>query len=181
MKKFLLLFLLSLGFLVGCSNESVVTEKTTESGARLDGCDAQVFDINAGQHILSGNVSVQNDFVNLYVTYNANSDWRFKELHLFVGPYANVPTRNGNPVPGRFPYKVNFNQLTSTYTFTIPFTAIAVDQNGCYVVAAHSSMRKVNGNGGVIQSETGWGGYNDFPGNNWARYFNYCKCIGVVQ
>lgn len=180
-----MLSLFSLGFLSGCSNEEINPENTTSTvtvqSARYDQCEPQVFDINAGQHLLSGNVTVSNDNDILTVQYNANTDWRFKELHLYVGPYSGVPLRNGNPIPGKFPYKVSFSQLTSTYTFTIPFSDIDLDPNGCFVIAAHSDMKKINGNGGIIQSETGWGGYSDFPGNNWARYFNYCKCVGTVD
>lgn len=184
MKKIVLALFLT-GFLTGCSNEEVNPENPSSTssvqGARFDQCEPQVFDINAGQHILSGNITVNNNAEFLSVSYNAASDWRFNELHLYVGSYSGAPVRNGNPVPGQFPYKVTFNQLTSTYTFTIPFSEIELDPNGCFIIAAHSSMKKVNGNGGVIQSETGWAGYVDFPGNNWARYFNYCKCVGTVD
>jgi hypothetical protein len=182
MKKVLLASIFTIAFLTGCSTESNENSSSTEQisqSARLD-CDPVVIDINAGQHYLSGNVTISNDLQNLFVTYNANEDWNFKELHLFVGDYEDVPTRNGNPVPGRFPYKVSFNQLTTTYTFTIPLSEVETDANGCFTVAAHSSMRRIGVNGGN-QTETGWAGYSEFPGNNWARYFNYCKCQQVAQ
>lgn len=181
MKKILLVSIFSIAILTGCStesNENTLSNETSQS-ARLD-CEPVVVDINAGQHILAGNVTVNNDLTNLSVTYNATANWEFRELHLFVGNYADVPTRNGNPVPGRFPYKVSFNQLTTSYTFTIPLSDVQTDDNGCFVVAAHSSMRGTGGNGGN-QTETGWAGYSDFPGNNWARYFNYCKCQQVAE
>lgn len=174
-KKLLLLTIVSL-FIVSCSDEKLIDENKNQ--ARY-ACEPQVVDINAGQHILSGNVTIGNNADFLYVTYNANESWNFKELHLYVGPLSGVPTRNGNPIPGRFPYKVSFNTLNQSYTFEIPMSNVVRDQNGCFVVAAHSAMVKTNAGGSIIQSETGWAGYNDFPGNNWGRFFDYCACSTI--
>lgn len=183
MKK-LLLFVPALFLLViSCSEESslnsqgsVVSQSNLTTTSARYACAPEVIDINAGQTYLSGNVTIGNGADLLFVTYNANANWFFKELHLYVGPLSGVPQSNGNPKPGQFPYKVRFNSLTSTYTFEIPLASVVKDANGCYVVAAHSSMVKTNANGGIIQTETGWAGYDDFSGNNWARYFNYCGC-----
>lgn len=188
MKKVLLLSALFFLFF-SCSEESNV--KDQESNfiknnpqvvlARY-ACSPEVIDINSGQNFLSGNITIGNNSDMLYVTYNANPNWFFKELHLYVGPLNQVPQSNGNPKPGQFPYKIKFNNLTSTYTFEIPLTNIVKDVNGCFVVAAHSSTVKTSANGGIIQTETGWAGYNDFSGSNWAKYFNYCLCsISVAE
>ncbi|WP_395043220.1 hypothetical protein [Flavobacterium sp.] len=177
MKKHLL-FLALIILTVSCTEDNALQSNSTNSIARYS-CAQEVININAGQNYLSGNVTIGNNSDFLYVDYNANENWHFTELHLYVGPLSGVPQKNGNPIPGQFPYKVTFNQLTSNYTFEIPMANVQKDANGCFVVAAHSSMRKTNENGSIIQTETGWAGYDDFSGNNWARYFNYCTCTVI--
>ena len=168
-----------------CSEESVSNQETTtnyqsdiQSSARQLNCPPTVQNIMAGQNYLAGNVTVGNDSDNLYVTYQAAANWYFDELHLFVGNYQDIVLKNGNPAPGQFPYKISFNSNTQMYTFVIPLTQIT-NIDGCFTVAAHASMRKKNSNGQTIQTETGWSGTSDFPGNNWAKYFNYCLCSDI--
>lgn len=168
---------------VNCTDEPVGTDIQTEakqldsSTATAKGtyseCDPISINIMAGQFTNAGKVLIENDATNLYVTYTAIQDWYFSELHLYVGPYANIPAKNGNPIPGQFPYKKSFNPLVQSYTFTIPLSSITLDANRCLFIAAHSSMKNIV-NGTVIRTETGWAGDINFPGKNWATYFNYC-------
>ena len=186
MKNFL--FLSALFFLViSCSDESIVQEQVSNVNQKKPSvtssrfaCTPQIIDINAGQNYLSGNITISNSSDFVFVTYNANTNWFFKELHLYVGPLSKVPQSNGNPRPGRFSYKIRFNNLASTYTFKVPLADVVKDANGCFIVAAHSSTVRTNANGGIVQSETGWAGYNNFSGGNWARYFDYCVCSAPV-
>ena len=182
MKKIILMLVLAF-VSVNCANDPVSTETPTEakesnsssltSKGTYSECDPVSINIMAGQFTNSGKILVENDATNLYVTYTALSNWYFSELHLFVGPYASIPTQNGNPVPGQFPYKKTFNPLVQSYTFTIPISSITLDANKCFYIAAHSSMKNVV-NGTIVKTETGWAGDIKFPGKNWATYFNYC-------
>lgn len=182
MKKIILMLVLAF-VSVNCANDPVSTETPTEakesnsssltSKGTYSECDPVSIDIMAGQFTNSGKILVENDAANLYVTYTALSSWYFSELHLFVGAYANIPTQNGNPVPGQFPYKKTFNPLVQSYTFIIPIASITLDANKCFYIAAHSSMKNVI-NGTIVKTETGWAGDIKFPGKNWATYFNYC-------
>ena len=182
MKKIILIVVFAFLF-VNCTNEPMSTDMQTEAN-QLDSsaltakgtyseCDPVSINIMAGQFTNAGTILIENDAANLYVTYNALQNWYFSEMHLYVGPYANVPLQNGNPVPGQFPYKKSFNPLVQTYTFTIPLSAIMLDANKCMYIAAHSSMKNIV-NGTVVRTETGWAGDIKFPGKNWATYFNYC-------
>lgn len=65
----------------------------------------------AGQHEEVGDVSVTNDNEYVCVTYTLNPSaltdgWLIHETHLFIGTEASsIPqNRQGNPVPGKFPY-----------------------------------------------------------------------------
>ena len=182
MKKIILIMVLAF-MIVNCTNEPVSTDIQPEakqwnssyltSKGIYSECDPVSINIMAGQFTNSGTILVENDATNLYVTYNALQNWYFSEMHLYVGPYSNVPAQNGNPVPGQFPYKKSFNPLVQTYTFTIPLSSITLDANKCMYIAAHSSMKNIV-DGIVIRTETGWAGDIKFPGKNWATYFNYC-------
>ena len=182
MKKIILMLVLTSIF-VNCTNEPVSTNVQTEakqsnsstltSKGTYSNCDPVSINIMAGQFTNSGTILVENDATNLYVTYKALDNWYFSEVHLYVGTFANVPSQNGNPIPGQFPYKKTFNPLVQTYTFTIPISSIILDANKCFYIAAHSSMKKIV-NGTVIRTETGWAGDIKFPGKNWATYFSYC-------
>lgn len=157
---------------------SCTTESSDELSAKNETpCTPTVTveDIFAGQNILVGYLEVTNDDQNLFVSYNTENGWYMEELHVFVGDFDEVPDANGNPKPGRFVYKATLSPLLDTYTFTIPLNEVVVDAaSGCYVVAAHSVVKLSNGNGGYTQSETGWAGSLQFPGNNWATYLHHC-------
>ncbi|MBL0737829.1 hypothetical protein JI750_13070 [Flavobacterium sp. GN10] len=183
MKKIITLVVFAF-LIVNCTNEPLSTDIQTEAkqsnsstSATAKGtyseCDPISINIMAGQFTNAGKILVENDATNLYVTYSALTNWYFSELHLFVGPYANVPIKNGNPIPGQFPYNKSFNPLIQSYTFTIPLSSIVLDDNRCLFIAAHSSMKNIV-NGNVVRTETGWAGDIKFPGKNWATYFKYC-------
>lgn len=175
MKKIILLILIAFT-VISCSDESATNNNESDnsiSRGTYSECDPIEVDIMAGQSIYAGSISVENDLTNLYVTYTTTTNWFLKEVHLYVGTYAGIPSKNGNPTPGKFPYKASFSASKSTHTFTIPLSNIVRDANGCMYIAAHSSLKKVV-NGTTVQTETGWAGDLDFPGANWATYFQYC-------
>lgn len=136
-----------------------------------------VVQLTAGQHYNAGTVTVANDANNLYVTYTTTGSWRLDELHLFVGDCSQIPvTSTGNPVPGRFPYSRDVNNL-QTYTFAIPLSSLG----NCFCVAAHATVRSSS-----CGSETAWGAGTRFNtttvhghcytgGGSWATYFTACK------
>ena len=137
--------------------------------------------IFAGQNYDAGYIEISNDGVNFEVEYFATGNWKFSELHLYVGDMITAPTTgSGNPIPGRFDHKITFTTPVTSYSFVIPISSINVG-NGCVIVAAHSKMKRYNSTGGVIQQETGWSGLNPFSGANWATYSNYCLTTGGIK
>ncbi len=121
----------------------------------------------AGQTTNVGNVTVANDDLFVYVSYNVTTPGvRISELHLYLGDSTEIPANNsGNPVPGQFPNKITFKKIAVTsYTFAFP----REDLDECISVAAHCV---VNGAG----SETAWGQGSLFPNaNQWGMFFNVC-------
>jgi len=189
MKK--LLFLLMAVSLVSCNEDEIIQDPIQKQQAPISelsviqrlGTTYVTQPIYAGQNILAGYLEISNNGTHFEVEYFATGDWKFTELHLYVGDLALAPAAgNGNPIPGRFNNKVTFsnaNAVTS-YSFVVPLSSINGLQDQCIIVAAHSVMKRFNSSGSVIQTETGWGGNVPFAGANWATYSNYCLSIGDV-
>jgi hypothetical protein len=137
-------------------------------------CSEKTVTLIAGQNMNAGTVTVQQDATNIYVTYNTTDGWVLTQTHLFVGACNAIPVNNaGNLVPGQFPYKNTHNNVTS-YTYTVPVSAIGLNNCGC--IAAHAAVKKLSAGGGVISSQTAWGeGTAINPnGGNWAMKFEFC-------
>jgi hypothetical protein len=122
----------------------------------------------AGKINIAGMVTVSNDQNNIYVTVKMSNGWVFNAGHLYLGNCAVLQqapyTHNGNPAPGQFPYQTGTNLNLTTYTWTVPMA----NAEACNCVAVQGEVS--NGS----QSEGAWAAGFDFPGANWATYFNYC-------
>ena len=171
----------------GCSKDTINSNTREElrftSGDRDNGdrggeegtfCSTKTVNLVAGQNTVAGTVTVEQDAVNMYITYTTTGGWVLSKTHLFAGACSAIPVNGGgNPVPGQFPYKSNHNNVT-TYTYVVPVSAIGTGNCGC--IAAHAALKKLNAAGSVIQQETGWGeGTPINPnGGNWAMKFDFC-------
>ncbi|MFY9172921.1 MAG: hypothetical protein WAO03_07215 [Petrimonas mucosa] len=168
-----------------CSNEVLVGEEESvvaltagtraiEVPACVDPCrDVQEVRLLAGQHHEAGSVYVVNNKEKLYVAYETTGNWKMKAIHLFVGACDNLPAnKQGNLVPGQFPYKVEFDGLETFYYFEIPLDALP---ESCICVAAHAEVVKVE-NGKTVQSETAFG-EGEKTGKNWFMKFEYCIAV----
>ena len=133
--------------------------------------DAKISTLFAGQHINIGTVTVFNDEVNLYVSYNLKGNWWLNETHLYVGSENKIPYNNGgNPKIGHFPYHGDHG-VVKNYIFTIPLENI----EECIVVISHAEVIQKNNNE-IVGSESAFGyGENEFPGNRWGWTSDYCQ------
>jgi hypothetical protein len=167
------------------SPEVQATKKITRAtvrgnvAAREGDCEPTTATLIAGQTIDAGTISVINDNDFIYVTYTTANGYILTETHLYVGDQALIPTNKpGNPIPGQFPFGNMHSNLT-TYTYAVPISAIPLGT--CAVVAAHAVVKKIDANGQVVESQTGWG--NGFQINlssgNWGMAFPYCSCSGL--
>jgi len=129
-----------------------------------------VQDLLAGQSIDAGNVTIYNTADSLYIFVETSGNWRLTSTKIYVGTLAGMPqTSTGNPKPGLFPYKKNFNPPSTT-----SLTAVSLaNLPACYIVAVHVDLLEIV-NGTVVQTQTGWANGTPIPGNNWAMYVNYC-------
>ena len=172
MKKltYLIVLALILGLvLTGCtllSNISQVpaTEQTgiayLTKGGGPEESDADIFPLYAGQDKLVGSVKVWNDSDNLYVKYVmgeapvgleselAEGDWCLTETHLHIATSLNgIPqTKKGNPIPGKFEYKME-HSCVSEYLYTIEMSLIPGEQLyiAAHAVVSDASICEANG------------------------------------
>jgi hypothetical protein len=183
MKKIMIFsgLIVMLTSLSGCF-EKVNPKQESQAAATVDvtdsnsPCEALVADLLAGQHILSGNVTVTNDLTNLYVTFNTTGGWLMTGTQLYVGSIGGLPVNNaGNPKIGNFPYKMSFSPYSTSYTYTIPLSSLGQDQ--CIVIAAHANVVKLDQDGNIVEEQTAWSaGSQITPGGSWATYSVYCIC-----
>jgi hypothetical protein len=125
----------------------------------------------AGRNQVAGTVKVWNDHDRLYVKYSLTGNWFITESHVAVAASLNgIPQKNGNPPPGQFPYSATHNPPVQEYTYSIALNWPASTE---LYVATHCVAVEYDGNGNVVQRQTGWAGEQNFPGRNWAKYFRY--------
>jgi hypothetical protein len=127
-------------------------------------------DLMAGQHILSGIVSVSLVNGDVVVTYNSDSDWEITETHLYIGPLSGLPTNGGgNPKIGRFPFKGEYGPGITEVI--VDNTGISLAPGECIIVAAHAVVE----NSVTGAEETAWGYGDPIGGNSWAMQFEVCN------
>jgi len=136
---------------------------SVSSGA--DGC----YDLLAGQTIDAGDVCYAVDGDSLMVTYITEGSWELTEAQLWVGENQDgyPMSKKGNPKIGNFPYNAGDITGAATHTFYVPLGSVQTlfdldnlnahcGQSVTIYALAHASVQLVDGNGNVVQTETGW-------------------------
>ncbi|GAA4973423.1 hypothetical protein [Algibacter aquimarinus] len=174
LRLFSLTVLLFVSF--SCETESLSDDIDSKSDSSKDNsellsdCATQYkTDLYAGQHILVGEVSVITNGANYEITYKiTNNNYCITSTHLSVvsSPNDFPMGGGGNPKNGHFEYGDDNLSCVKDITYLVP------KSKGSYI-AAHAVV-DYNDEGNSSQ-ETAWASGCDFPGNNWATYFQYYK------
>ena len=192
LKKITFLAILTLGMLYSCqtNNEfdqleqnsfdfTVETKDLTGLSSRNVETPCYTTPLIAGQNYTAGRIDVEVvneygiDYV--YITYITNEDWIIKLTHLYAGDKDGIPeTKKGNPRPGVFEKKMDY-EANIISAFEVEYKIAAAAFESCFYIAAHAEVAKIDRSGNVIQRETGWGQGEQFEGNSWAMYFQFCK------
>jgi hypothetical protein len=143
-----------------------------------------VWTLWAGQSLDVGTVTVNNDAVNLYVTYELTYPGAtFGTLHMWAGnDLVNLPKNpQGVPVPGQFPYTTDadpgYVPGGTSYTFTIPLASLNITDvaNACPLTLYVVTHAEVNTDpSDPDQHETAFGGDQPGTGSRWWFYGAYC-------
>jgi hypothetical protein len=133
----------------------------------------QAYNLWAGQHTLAGTVTVWSTEETLYVRYDMTDNWWLEETHVAVAEsLLGIPHNKGGPIPGQFEFSATHDPRVQTYTYAIPVKPEWDDGLSLYI-CAHAVAVQIDKTGKVIQRQTGWGGDEDYPGKNWAKYIKY--------
>jgi hypothetical protein len=155
---------LSMGAVPAQAEHAVLSVTSGENGC---------YDLLAGQTIDAGDVcfAVDETYNNLTVTYHTAVDWELTEAHLWLGDVLDAypATKKGNPKIGNFPYNSGDISGATEHSFTVPLGSVQnflnlddLDQycpsgaSGTIYAMAHAAVQRVDGNGNVVQTETGW-------------------------
>jgi hypothetical protein len=132
-------------------------------------CDAEVFTLWGGKHTNVGTVTVANNEDNLFVTYTTTGDWWLEEVHLYVLTQEPLTKLT----PGHAPYKMEFNPLVKTYTFTVPLADydVTCDETVLWI-QAHAAVAKIV-EGEKEQGETAYGGEVKDSHGSWYGNIGY--------
>jgi len=180
MKASFVLLFITATILISCTKDSNQQEtlfkesslpensRHSDENSILDPC--LEVDLFAGQFHDAGNVIVNVDNGILTVTYETEGDWELDATHLYVGACNAIPVnRKGNPKIGRFPYKENHPDGTTSVVYSIDVSNLP----NCICIAAHAVV-SIDAPGTPNQVETAWGDGTTFPGGSWAMYFDFC-------
>jgi len=131
----------------------------------VDGC----YELLAGQTTDAGDVCYTVDQQSLTVTYITEGGWELTEAQLWVGEDQDgyPMSKKGNPKIGNFPYNAGDITGATTHSFSVPLGNVQsvfdldnldahCGESGTIYAMAHASVQLVDGNGSVVQSETGW-------------------------
>ncbi len=136
-----------------------------------------------------GTVTVGNDSIYLYLTYNLTGNWYLGDAHSYAGRESLIPRNiDGNPMHQQFPGKqvLNLCDLRQTFTFRVLLSNLSTDNdaqcttNQRYYIAMRASVRQFSNAAECITGtdQPAWGApflINPGNANEWATAFYYCK------
>lgn len=168
MKKKILSYLLIVLVLAGILFTSCTNFNGTVTPTLLDSKDTEqtfITDLVVGSEKQEiGNVSVNYDEENIYVTYHITEDgWELLKTNLYIGI---EPLSNSSP--GQFPFSKEISDSQHLDEYVIPYTEITNFSFGDILYfAAYAEVKKDS------DTEGAWGsGIEINPGMNWAMYFS---------
>jgi hypothetical protein len=96
-----------------------------------------------GTGIDVGDVTIWNEGTTLYVEFDTTGTWVLSKTHMHIaGSVDNIPhTKKGNPIPGKFDYKTNHDNIQS-YTYSIDLTAAGFCSGDTIFVATHADVKQ---------------------------------------
>jgi hypothetical protein len=162
----ILLLLLSLAVLAG------------PASALINVCNVKgsnQYHLTAGRTIPAGYVTIWNDSSIMYAKYETIDGWLMTSTNLEIqDTLADVPQTKGGPIVGKFTFAITPGQPQNVILYQIPLSLLPPN-DGTLIVVAHATVIR----DGV--TNTAWGidtcpdreAYSNFPGKNWATYFQY--------
>jgi hypothetical protein len=156
----------------------------TATGAAYGGPGLFETTLFAGQTIDAGTVKVWNSPKKFMVQVETSDDWLIVEAQIYAG-YPEVDpiptTKKGNPVPGKFPYKREYDNPVPVHMLTLDLKDdLGFSWGSQYrelrapALAVHVDLVKLDSKGKVIDEEGAWAyGPDEFEGSQWGWWTTY--------
>jgi hypothetical protein len=155
----------------------------TATGAAYGGPGLYAMTLFADQTIDAGTVSVWNSPKKLMIQVETSDDWRIVEAQIYAG-YPDIdpiPTRRGNPVLGKFPYKKEYETPVPKHMLTLDLKEdLGFSWGSQYwdlrapALAVHVDLVILDESGGVVREEGAWAfGPYEFEGEQWGWWTTY--------
>jgi len=131
-----------------------------------------IITLYAARSIDVGQVIVFNNTDYLTIRIQTAGGWVLNETHVAVATsLEEIPqTRSGNPKVGRFSLSARHDPPVSYDEYEID---CEYESGQTLFLAIHAAVELQDENGQAIQDEGAWADGLEFPGKNWATYFNY--------
>jgi len=134
----------------------------------------------AGQTIDAGTISVWNSRDNLQIQTETSGEWLISEIQIFVG-IDPILTKNGNPIPGKFPYKREYINPSHIHMLVVDFEedmgfnwGLPWENMRVQNIAVHADLVQLDEKGKIIAEEGAWAfGPAEFEGDQWGWWFTY--------
>ncbi len=137
----------------------------------------------ADQTIDAGTVSIWNSPQNVMVHIETSGEWKIAATHIYAGyPDSDpIPTKRGNPVLGKFPYKQEYENPVSVHHLTLDLKDdLGFSWGSQYhalrtpTFAVHADLVILDEYGEVIAQEGAWAfGPDEFEGAQWGWTLTY--------
>jgi hypothetical protein len=139
----------------------------------------------AGQTIDAGTVNTWNSNQKVMVQIRTQDDWLIEATQIYVGYNTGddlLPvTKKGNVIPGKFPYKQEYENPVTTHQLTLDLKEDLEFSWGSQfhdlripTLAVHADLVKLDSRGKVIAEEGAWAfGPDEFDGSQWGWTFSY--------
>jgi hypothetical protein len=183
MKKILPIFVLAV-FLFGCETENyqtppkmdsdaAISQKTLKTGETPETpefCNPDViYNFSTEVGLAGAKLSVNDDGTNLYVTFEAETDWYLIKTGLYVGDEAGIPATGGNPE------LLTYHSSSRTGQASVSYVIPIADLPECFVLAAAVKVVQYDAAGSWINKTYGYVTDVSYGANLWEAYGEYCK------
>ena len=160
----------------------LVSAGLASTGSGASGPGLHITSLVAGQDIdnPAGIVRVWNSRYNLQIQAETSGEWLISEVQIFVGTDP-VTTKKGNPIPGKFPYKMEYTNPTHLHMLVVDFAedmgfnwGLPWENMRLQNIAVHADLVQLNELGEVIAEEGAWAfGPNEYEGDQWGWWLSY--------
>jgi len=155
------------------TDSDAVTQKSLKTGETTETpefCNPDViYNFSTEVGLAGAELTVNDDGINLYVTFQAETDWYLIKTGLYVGDQAGIPDTEGDPE------LLTYHSTSRTGETSVSYVIPIADLPECFVLAAGVKVVQYNDAGEWINKTFGYVTDVPYGANLWEAYGEYCK------